>query len=207
MTALEPRVETKATPKQNRRGEPWDEAYERIHREHPSTDGEITWPHSMPLAGLLRLIGDIGTVGTPEFVKGGGRGGRGGRERRRDHSPEVITESIKTVFRAGVGLGLGSYSPSDCTDLSFIEALRSLMGDRSLMQMQRRTDIPKYRLHRLVTGKHPPTGHEMEVIARTFSKPPWYFREYRSTMIAAMVLDQMDRQPGMSASVIRSLAG
>lgn len=206
MTVTEPRIDRKATVKHNRRGELWDEAHERIHREFPSASSEITWPKEIPLSGLFRLIGDIGTVGTPEFVKGGGQGGRGGHDRRREHPPEVIAESIRTVFIDGVGVGQGDYDPNDCSPLPFVEAFQRLRGQRTLMQMSRRTEISKYRLHRLATGQYPPTGAEMEAIASTFSKPPWYFREYRSTMIAAIVLAHMDRDPDRSAAIARELA-
>lgn len=203
MTDTEDPVQ-RASRNRNRRGEPWDEAHDRIHRESPSTLGgehEIAWPKGIPLLGLMRLVGDIGTVGVTWGGVGSGRGGRGGHERR-EHTAEVLAETIQTVFREGVGVGLGDYDPREWTNDPFVEAFACLRGERTLMQLSRRTEITKHRLHRLANGTYPPTLDEMEAIARTFSKAPWYFREYRSTAISGMVFEHMDQHPEFSGAMM-----
>lgn len=195
---------TESAPKKTKRSrEYWDDTYERVARDFPASQGdehEIAWPKEIPLAGLMRLVGDIGTVGVTWGGVGGGRGGRGGHARR-EHEPALLAETIQTVFREGVGVGQGTYDPSDWTNDPFVEAFKRLQGDRTLMQLSRRTEIPKHRLQRLLTGKHP-TKLEMEAIARTFSKPPWYFREYRAKLITALVFEHMDQNPERTGAMV-----
>lgn len=203
MSVAEETPPARASAKRNRLGEPWEEAYERVGNDFPSTQGdehEIAWPKEIPLVGLMRLVGDIGTVGITWGGVGGGRGGRGGHARR-EHEPEALAETIQTVFREGVGVGLGKYDPCEWTTEPFIEAFKRLQGDRTLMQLSRRTEITKHRLQRLLTGKQP-TKAEMETIARTFSKAPWYFVEYRAKLITALVFEHMAQNPERSGAMV-----
>lgn len=203
----------KANAKQNRRGESWEETRTRIHREHPSTV-DAQGPFAGPLgasdteraaataagsriseAGLFRLIGDLGNVGnTPT---------------RRGHRPPPsdgdVAQTIQTVFRDGLGVGRGPHIEREYTTRPFVEAVAIMIGHRSSLQMSRRTGIQVDRMKRIRKGTYPPTGDEMAAIARTFGKAPWYFREVRSAMVAAIVLAQMDADPDQSARIVKAL--
>lgn len=202
MTTVEPRTDKGRWPR-NSAGELWDDCYERIQRERPAT-ADAAWLHTMPLAGLFQFIGDINTVGDTWGIGSAPRGGHGGNGRP-DHPVDVVVSGIDRL-RNGVGIGLGPRITEDYTTEPFVAAFRYMVGRRTLMQMSRRTAIHRNRIHRLLLGTQRPSGADMEAIASTFSKKPWYFVEYRSTMIAAMVMSLMDRDPDRSAEIARELA-
>jgi hypothetical protein len=190
----------KANSKQNRYGESLDEAHARIRREIPSTVDACMWlvngPNRLSDEGLFRLIGDLGNVGNTISRRG----------HRTPPTPEQITETAREIFVDGLGVGQGPYIEAEYTSQSFMDAFRQLVGGRSMLQMSRRTGIQITRMKRIKSGAHAPTGDEMALIAETFGKQPWYFREVRSVMVAAMVLARMDANPDTSARIVRALA-
>lgn len=194
----------KANAKRNSEGMPWEIVYERVRRERPSVADCLLWPREMPLMGLMQFIGDLGTVSRTWGIGTNSTGNSGAR--RRQHEPEVIAEGIREIFYEGCGVGMGPRIKEDYTNEPFVDAMRYMVGQRTAEQMARRTGIQEHRIRRLLKGSQRPTGSDMETIARTFSKKPWYFREYRVTMIAAYVIDQLELDPDSAAVIARQIA-
>lgn len=194
----------KASSKFNRRAELWDDAHDRIHREYPSTV-RVT-AKSLPMSGLLQLLGDLHTFAINDGTSSDPRATSSKRGARPPATPEQITDTVHSIFIAGLGVGMGPPIEREYTSLPFLEAFYGMIGERTLVQMARRTDIEIKRMQRIASGKYPPTGDEMAAIASTFGKEPWYFREVRSTMIAAAVLAQMDENPHQSARIVKEMA-
>lgn len=202
ITDSPPRI---ANGKTNRYGETLDDAHARIHRDVPSTVDAHSWltasDKRLPDSGLWRLIGDLGLVGTTTVRRG----------HRTPPTPDQIRDTYEKVFHEGLGVGLGPRMEREHTNRPFAEAFPVMVGARTALQMSRRTGIGLTRMKRLMgqarDGKGGPvTGDEMAAIAGTFGKKPWYFREVRSAMIAAIVLAKMDDDPDTSARIVRAIA-
>lgn len=189
----------------NRYGETIEEANARIARDIPSCRDAHSWltdgARRLPESGLWRLIGDLGIVGRTVVRRG----------HRTPATADQIAEVFEDLFRKGLGVGCGVPVEREYTSLSFAEALKTLIGGRSAVQMSRRTGIELTRMKRLMGQRRDgeglqPTGDEMAAIAGTFGKQPWYFREVRSAMVAAMVFAKMNDEPDASARIVRALA-
>lgn len=196
----------KANGVYNRYGETIESANARITRDIPSCRDAHSWltdgASRLPEAGLWRLIGDLGIVGRTIVRRG----------HRTPATGEQIAEVFEELFRKGLGVGGGIPIEREYTTLPFADALKTLLGGRSAIQMSRRTGIELTRMKRLMGKRRDgegsqPTGDEMAAIASTFGKQSWYFREVRSAMVAAMVMVKMDDEPDASARIVRALAG
>lgn len=189
----------------NRYGETIDEANARIAHDIPSCRDAHSWltdgARRLPESGLWRLIGDLGIVGRTVVRRG----------HRTPPTSEQISEVFEELFREGLGVGGGPLIEREYTTRSFAEAFKTLVGARTALQMSRRTGIELTRMKRLMGQRSDgkglqPTGDEMAAIAATFCKQPWYFREVRSAMVAAMVFAKMNDEPDASARIVRALA-
>lgn len=196
-------AEGKATRTRNRAGELWEDCYERINREFPSVPDAHHWLTDTSTRisdmGLMRLIGDLGNIGNTIKRRG----------QRTPPSEELVAGTVQTIFRDGLGVGAGPVIERDYTTRPFAEAFRDLVGARSALQMSRRTKIQLDRMKRLLGYRgreYAPTGEEMAAIAAAFGKQPWYFREVRSAMVAAMAYSRMDADPDLSARIVQSIA-
>lgn len=85
------------------------------------------------------------------------------------------------------------------TMLPFSEALRHLMGKRSLRGMEAKLGgaISRSRIHKLLKGETPRV-EEIEVIARVFGKLPGFFLEYRVHFVASAVAMNLTARPDAS---------
>ena len=87
------------------------------------------------------------------------------------------------------------------TVLPFPEALRILIGDRSLAAAARKLGVSKTNVHRWLSGAAVPSQEQMERIAAAFAKQPSYFPEYRANKIAGAVGEHLVVDPEVSIRV------
>ena len=185
----------------NKRGEVFSETLTRIHHQHPSlrdveTDGwaghGLSWIFSTSddeFLGLFgRMIEDAWQAAKPH--------------NRRTARPPLSWEEdgidIKQVMH---GILYPGYST-----LPFPEALRVLAGTRSQQHLARKVGLSRQRVNRLLLGVSKPTGDDMEQIAEAFGKPHFYFREYRSVVLAAALIARFDSDPETSAELMRRVS-
>lgn len=170
----------------NQYGEPWEQAYERVHRDFPSTR-DASWVFNCPESLLFRLIGDLirpdRTVEELEVLEG-----------------EELDQEVAEARRA-----LGTFFDQSHTTLPFREALEILAGDLSTRELSEKVDINRTRMHRLRNGDVTPGAYDFELIANAYGKDPRYFVEYRALIISRAVWQAMHDNPDRSAVVARRM--
>lgn len=171
------------TRKLNKRGETWEQTARRVREQYPTVD-TLDWAEALKDYDLLgRIMRDVLRVGhTPV---------------RRGHRPPPDFDEGMARLRQLRG--------EDYTVLEFDDSFRVLAGDRSRVALARRTGLSKTQLHRLITGEVAPTGDEMAAVAAAFGKSPFYFKEYRTAIVCALVARELERSPETSIGMIRNL--
>lgn len=89
----------------------------------------------------------------------------------------------------------------DYTIEPFHIALRTLVGDRSLTNVARRTGLSKPNLSRLMNRQKEPSIAELEACAIGFGKRPVYFAEYRTLAFMEVVRQHLAADPDRSAAL------
>lgn len=87
----------------------------------------------------------------------------------------------------------------------FVEAFAVMTAGQSIRVIAETTGLPRSVVHRLRTGEDEPTNAHLVLIAKAYGRPPQWFVEYRSGMLAAAVERQLRDQPETSAAICGKL--
>ena len=87
----------------------------------------------------------------------------------------------------------------------FVEAFKQMTAGQSIRVVAETTGLSRSVVHRLLTGEDAPTTAHLVLIARAYGRPPEWWVEYRSGMLAAAVERQLRDQPERSAAICGKL--
>lgn len=139
-------------------------------------------------AAMARLMGDIyNAVKDEEEREEGVR--RQGRRPRRSEVP--LAEVYATIF------------PYRYSMDPFPEAMRKLLGGRSLRAFAPRVPVAHTTLHRLLTAEMAPDLVMLERIARAAKVPAGYFVEWRAMYLGQLVQQVLTERPNLGVKALR----
>lgn len=177
----------RGAPRTNKRGEVWDETVARVHTEFPSTR-DLDWRQALKDPDILgRLLHDV--LRTHSL----------NRPLRRGHR-----EVPWSNRREGLDL-LRQLRGEDYSVLPFVEEFRFLAVNRSTRALANKVGLSRTQIQRFLTGAVAPNAYELEVIAAAFGKSPFYFREYRTAHVVALVAKELDKAPERTIGIVRHL--
>ncbi len=150
----------------------WDERVSLIRRQFPSTV-KLDWykVFSEDPATLGKVINDILKIDLAEPGKPG---------KRPSVDPKVAEERWRQI------------TDEDYTFLSFSEAFKDLVGERSIRAVANKTNLDRNLVYRLLQGSIQPSAAVMEQVAKAFKKQPGYFYEYRVAYIFGILSYKLD---------------
>lgn len=137
--------------------------------------------------------------------------------------PDVLHRLLADVYQATYGVD----QPPTLDDLwdlighprfssqPFGDAVRSVLGDRSVQWLAHQVGMAQPTLHRFVAGTRPivtindPRGsmQRIEQVARGLRVHPSYFAEWRRLWIMSLLDSAFVAQPALSAGVFRRYSG
>lgn len=157
---------------------PWTERYEHIKRAFPSVEG-LDWSavfRSDP-AVMGRIINDVLKIDQAEPGRPGKR-------------PALDVEAAEARLRGMRG--------EDYTILPFAEAVKRIMGDKSIRNLAFYSGLPKSTVHRLLGGNCSPSIGQIEALSKALRKDPSYFMEYRVAFVLASLAQLFGMSPESS---------
>lgn len=96
---------------------------------------------------------------------------------------------------------------NDYTIQPFNEALKALMGERSLRHVASMTGLNKDSIHRLLKQEIEPDGYTLTVCAKAFDKHPSFFLEWRILYITQAVTRRLEWSPETTIDIYKTLDG
>ena len=154
---------------------PWSERRKLISKFFPSVD-RLDWAEVFRQDPALmgRIINDILKLDAAEPGKPGKRPGleQGDAEAR-----------------------LGTLFDTNYSELPFHQALKYVVGERSIRHVASKTGLNRNTVHRLLSGDQVPDEYEIEAIAKAFKIEPAYFAEYRLAYIIGFLFTRLENNP------------
>lgn len=96
---------------------------------------------------------------------------------------------------------------ADFAEVLFVEAFKSLCGDRSVRAVASKTGLDKSYVHRLMNGNAAPTSETMKIISVSFGKHPSYFLEHRINYILGVLEKKLIDSPESSVVIYNKISG
>lgn len=191
-TDLVPRPDLSPFAVANARRTTWSERVALVHQRFPSTDmGTDAWVRAFD-----RDIEMMGAILRDVLKADQAEPGRPGPRRGLD-APRATPRLDEWMGK----------DPTDhpYTNLPFPSAFGILRRSQSLRHVERKTQISRAHLHRLLSGAHPPTLRQMEQIAEAYGKRPSWFLEYRVGAIMSAIAEGFADSPEHSVRIYESM--
>lgn len=166
---------------------PWNERAASIKDQYPlstTLDWYSVFSEDPAILGII--INDILKLDQSRSGKPGKR-------------PSLTEESTADKLKKMHGL--------DYAESAFVDAFKTLCGDKSVRAIAAKVNLDKSYVHRLMSGAAVPSNETLKAIAIGFDKDPSYFLEYRINSILGILEYKLKEYPESSVVFYNKISG